>query len=341
MNSADAKPSPNASQPLHARDIVVVGSSLGGIQALPELFSRMPAGIPAAFFVVHHLGAGYPGELDRLIGRRSRLPVGFAADGELVGSGRVYVAPPDANMSLERGRVVVQPSPRESLHRPSINALFRSAALAYGRRVVGVVLTGAMEDGVAGSWEIWRRGGLIVVQDPAEAHSPELPTRVRETVPVDYTARLADIADLVLDFATRPHRAPPVTGDFQARVMIVEDERIVAKSLENDLHALHYDVCASVMTGEAALEAAGRTLPDVILMDIRLSGAMDGTQAASLIWERLQIPVVYLTAYADAETLAGIKRTNAYGYVMKPYEAAEVHVALQLALERRDREQIT
>lgn len=333
MNSADAKPSPNASQPLHARDIVVVGSSLGGIQALPELFSRMPAGIPAAFFVVHHLGAGYPGELDRLIGRRSRLPVGFAADGELVGSGRVYVAPPDANMSLERGRVVVQPSPRESLHRPSINALFRSAALAYGRRVVGVVLTGAMEDGVAGSWEIWRRGGLIVVQDPAEAHSPELPTRVRETVPVDYTARLADIADLVLDFATRPHRAPPV--------MIVEDERIVAKSLENDLHALHYDVCASVMTGEAALEAAGRTLPDVILMDIRLSGAMDGTQAASLIWERLQIPVVYLTAYADAETLAGIKRTNAYGYVMKPYEAAEVHVALQLALERRDREQIT
>ena len=99
---------------------------------------------------------------------------------------------------------------------------------------------------------------------------------------MDYTARLADIAALVLDCATRPRRAPPV-DDFQARVMIVEDERIVAKSLENDLHALHYDVCASVMTGEAAVEAAGRNLPDVILMDIRLSGAMDGTQAASLI----------------------------------------------------------
>jgi CheY-like chemotaxis protein len=75
-------------------------------------------------------------------------------------------------------------------------------------------------------------------------------------------------------------------------------------------------------------------------MDIRLHGTMDGTQAAELIWQRLQIPVVYLTAYADAETLAAIKRTHAYGYVMKPYEPAEVHVALQLALERLDREQI-
>lgn len=341
MKLADAEPTPDSPAPLRARDIIVVGSSMGGVQSLPELFSHFPAETPAAFFVVQHLGAGYPGQLDRLIGRRSRLPVSFAADGELVGTGRVYVAPSDANMTLERGRVVVQPSPRESYHRPSINALFRSAAVAYGRRVVGVVLTGTMEDGVAGSWEIWRRGGLVVVQDPAEASSPELPTRVRDTVPVDYTVRLADIAELVLDFATRPRRAPPVAGEFLAQVMIVEDERIVAKILENDLHALHYDVCASVMTGEAAIEAAGRTLPDVILMDIRLSGAMDGTQAASLIWERLQIPVVYLTAYADAETLARIKRTNAYGYVMKPYEPAEVHVALQLALERRDREQIT
>jgi CheY-like chemotaxis protein len=131
-----------------------------------------------------------------------------------------------------------------------------------------------------------------------------------------------------------------VAGDFQARVMIVEDERIVAKSLENALQGLHYDVCASEMTGEAAVEAAGRLLPDVILMDIRLSGAMDGTQAASLIWQRFQVPVVYLTAYADAETLAAVKGTNAYGYVMKPYEPAEVHVAVQLALERRDREQV-
>ena len=85
--------------------------------------------------------------------------------------------------------------------------------------------------------------------------------------------------------------------------MIVEDERVVAKSLEEELQALHYLVCATEMTGEAAVAAAERTHPDVVLMDIRLAGPMDGTQAASLIWQRLQIPVVYLTAYADAETL--------------------------------------
>jgi chemotaxis response regulator CheB len=329
---------PTPSRFLHARDIVVVGCSMDGPAALSELFSRFPATIPAAFFVVQHLGAGYPGDLPGLLAERCQLPVTFAADGEIVRMGHVYVAPADANMVLERGRIVVQRSPRESFHRPSINALFRSAAMGYGRRVVGVVLTGTMEDGVAGAWEIWRRGGIVIVQDPGEARSPALPQRVLASVPVDYTARLPGIAELVVDFATRPRRTPPVAGDFQARVMIVEDERIVAKSLENALQGLHYDVCASEMTGEAAVEAAGRLLPDVILMDIRLSGAMDGTQAASLIWQRFQVPVVYLTAYADAETLAAVKGTNAYGYVMKPYEPAEVHVAVQLALERRDRE---
>ena len=88
------------------------------------------------------------------------------------------------------------------------------------------------------------------------------------------------------------------------------------------------------------MDAATRTRPDAVLMDIRLGGAMDGTQAADLIWKRLQIPVIYLTAYADEKTLAEVKRTEAYGYVMKPYETKEVHAAIQIALERRERERI-
>ena len=178
-----------------------------------------------------------------------------------------------------------------------------------------------------------------MVQDPREAAFPQLPQHVLDTVPVDYCAPMSRIADLIVDFATR-QPPPPLAGHVEAKVMIVEDERVVAKSLEEELQALHYLVCATEMTGEAAVAAAERTHPDVVLMDIRLAGPMDGTQAASLIWERLQIPVVYLTAYADAETLNAIKRTNAYGYVMKPYDPIEVHVALQLALERRDRESV-
>ena len=323
------------------RDIVVIGASSGGVEALSTLLDGLPSTIPAALFVVLHLSTGYRGDIAGLLTRCCALPVSFATDGELIDEGHVYMAPGDANMLLERGRIMVQVSPRESYHRPSINALFRSAAQAYGRRVVGVILTGILEDGAAGAWEIWRRGGLVIVQDPTEARYPALPKYVIDTVPVDYCRGLPQIADLIHDFATRPRAAPPLVGDWEARVLIVEDERIVAKSLEQELQALRYQVCATAMTAEEAVETAERTRPDVVLMDIRLPGPMDGTHAAALIWQRLQIPVVYLTAYADAATLAAIKRTNAYGYVMKPYEPREVHVALQLALERRDRERIT
>ena len=336
----DAMTSEHPAIKREAHDMVVIGASSGGVEALPNLLSRFPETTPAAFLVVLHLGAGYRGDIAGLIARRCRLPVQFATDGQSIEPANVYVAPPDCNMLVERRRIVVPSSPRESFHRPSINALFRSAAQAYGRRVVGVVLSGSMEDGVAGAWEIWRRGGVVLVQEPSEAYAPQLPTHVLQAVPVDYRAPVVDIASFVLGLVTRPPRGPPLSEDWKARVMIVEDERIVAKSLENELRALHYEVCATAMAGEAALEAAERTHPDVVLMDIRLSGPMDGTQAALQIWQRLQIPIVYLTAYADAQTLAAIKRTNAYGYVLKPYEPREVHVALQLALERRDRDRI-
>ena len=324
-----------------ARDVVVIGASSGGVEAVSTLLSQLPPTIPAALFVVLHVGRGYSGDLAGTIGRRCPLTVRFAVDGEPIENGHVYVAPGDVNMLVERGRLVIQASPRESHHRPSINALFRSAAQAYGRRVVGVILTGILEDGAAGAWEIWRRGGLVIVQDPADAAYPALPTHVKATVPVDYCAPLPRIAELIQDFATRRQQGAPLVGDWEARVLIVEDERIVAKSLEQELRALRYQVCGTAATGEEAVELAGHMRPDVVLMDIRLSGPMDGTQAAMTIWERSQIPIVYLTAFSDAATLAAIKRTNAYGYVMKPYEPREVHVALQLALERRDRNAVT
>ena len=143
------------------------------------------------------------------------------------------------------------------------------------------------------------------------------------------------MSDLVLQSCAQAQRRA-----VTPRLVIVEDERIVAMSLERELRALGYEICATAATGEAAVEAVERTRPDAVLMDIRLAGQMNGTQAAYLIWRRFQIPVIYLTAYADADTLAEVKRTEAYGYVMKPYEAPEVHAAIQIALERREHERI-
>ena len=180
----------------------------------------------------------------------------------------------------------------------------------------------------------------MIVQDPATAECPNLPSRVLKTVPVDYCAPLPRIADLVSDLVLQSHATALQHQAQTPRLIVVEDERIVAMSLERELRALGYEICGTAATGEAAIEAAERTRPDAVLMDIRLSGDLDGTQAAYLIWTRLQIPVIYLTAYADADTLAEVKRTEAYGYVMKPYEPQEVHAAIQIALERRERERI-
>lgn len=325
--------------PPKTSDIVVIGASVGGVSALPALLSQLPSTIAASFFVVLHMSDSYGGDFAWMLSRRGALPAHFATDGETIRRGVIYVAPPRRNMVVERGRVAVQDSPRESFHRPSINALFRSAAIAYGQRVVAVILTGTLEDGAAGAWEVWRRGGTVIVQDPADAFSPELPRNVLNTVRVDYCAPLPRIAELITQFSTASRQALPNEAQV-ARLIIVEDERLVAVSLENALGALGYEICATTVTGEAAVDAATRIRPDLVLMDIRLGGAMDGTHAADLIWKRLHIPVIYLTAYADEKTLAEVKRTEAYGYVMKPYEAKEVHAAIQIALERREREQI-
>ena len=127
--STESSPTPS-----EARDIVVIGASSGGVGVIADLLGRLPSTIPAAIFVVLHLGKGYRGDMAGMLARDCALPVSFATDGELIVKGHVYIAPGDENMLLESGRIVVQASLRESYHRPSINALFRSAR----RRMVGV-----------------------------------------------------------------------------------------------------------------------------------------------------------------------------------------------------------
>ena len=109
-------------------------------------------------------------------------------------------------------------------------------------------------------------------------------------------------------------------------------------SLEKRLGKMGYQVTGAVSSGEAAIRLARRTTPDVVLMDIHLAGRVSGTEAAKRIWEQLQIPVVYVTAYADSATLDEVKRTEPYGYIVKPFRAEDVHAAIQLALDRRSKE---
>jgi two-component system chemotaxis response regulator CheB len=177
--------------------IVVVGASAGGLVALRALLKDCAATVPAAIFIVWHVAPHSPSMLPELLQSETALTVAHARDGEPICAGRVYVAPPDRHMLLDEGSVRVTRGPKENRFRPSIDALFRSAAYHYGPQVIGVVLTGLLDDGTAGMWAIKDRGGITVVQDPADAANPAMPSNVIANMQVDYQVPVAGMCALI------------------------------------------------------------------------------------------------------------------------------------------------
>ncbi len=192
-------------------DIVAIGASAGGPRALLEVVPALPRDLGASVFVVLHVAPTDHDVFGGLLARRAALPVTYARDRESIVRGHVYCAPAAHNLLLERGRVRVQRPAQRQQHVPSIDALFASAAAAYGRRVVGVVLTGALSDGAAGAIEIKKNGGVVVVQDPEEAEFREMPDSVIRGVEVDYRVRLAALPSL-LQTLTKGTRTSPAGG---------------------------------------------------------------------------------------------------------------------------------
>ncbi len=158
---------------LQKRDIIVVGASAGGVEALKALVAPLPADLPAAVFVVQHIPPWYQSRLPEILSRAGNLPAAHAVHNQTIEMGNIYVAPPDAHLLLEaEGKIAIWHGPSENRFRPAINPLFRSAGSIYGKRVTGVVLTGLLGDGAAGLWWIKRYGGVAAVQDPLEALYP-------------------------------------------------------------------------------------------------------------------------------------------------------------------------
>src|SRR5262249_48296469 len=140
----------------------------------------------AAVFVVQHLSPHTTSHAPELMARNSALPVRYATDRELMEPGHVYVGPTDHHLVIERGRMRLQHSPKDPWNRPSINVLFRSASAAYGSVVAGVILSGSMQDGIAGLWEIKNAGGVTIVQSPEDAEWRDMPQAALANVPVDH-----------------------------------------------------------------------------------------------------------------------------------------------------------
>lgn len=181
------------------RDIIVVGGSAGSFEPLKTILSSLPGSLPASIFVVLHMMADFPSLLEEHLGRVTRMPVTQAVDREPIRRGRIYVARPDYHLTLEGSRMRVMRGPRENRHRPAIDTLFRTAARVYGSRVIGVILSGSHDDGSMGLFAIKQRGGVAIVQDPAEAAWSEMPRQALTYATPHYVLKTQDIASNLIN----------------------------------------------------------------------------------------------------------------------------------------------
>lgn len=187
-----------------SHDIIVVGASAGGVEALSQLVANLPADLPATIFVVVHIPAQGKSYLPQILSRKGVLLATHAKDGEEIAPGRIYVAPPDYHLLVKRGFMRLVKGPKENNCRPAVDPLFRTAEKAYGRRVVGVILSGTLDDGTAGLLDVKHSGGVAVVQDPNEASFSGMPSSAIESVEVDHILPISSIAPLLVRLAHEP-----------------------------------------------------------------------------------------------------------------------------------------
>lgn len=216
-------------------DLIVIGASTGGVEALMQIVRDLPRSLPAAIMVTLHIPAQGPSRLPDILSRAGVLPAVHPYDGQPIEPGRIYIAPPDLHLLAEPGRVRLSRGPRENRARPACDPLFRSAARAYGPRVVGVILTGALDDGTAGLRAIKRRGGIAIVQDPEEALIASMPASALQYVKVDYCVPLTKMPALLVRLASEPaeqEEAYPVPKDMEIESRLAASDQEMLKNSE-------------------------------------------------------------------------------------------------------------
>jgi two-component system, chemotaxis family, protein-glutamate methylesterase/glutaminase len=209
------------------RDIIVIGASAGGFEALKELTYRLPDDLQASIFIVWHISPFTTGILPQILNKGTSLNAANAVDGEPIEKGRIYVAPPDHHLLIEKDHVRVTRGPKENRFRPAVDPLFRSAAYSYGSRVIGVVLSGSLDDGTAGLWTIKHRGGKAVVQDPADAEVPAMPMNAIREVDIDACVPISEMADVLVKLTSE--EAKTSEGNQEENGLTAIEIRIAAE----------------------------------------------------------------------------------------------------------------
>lgn len=205
------------------RDIVVIGASAGGVEALRGFFRALPVTLDAAVLVVLHIPPHTPSHLDRVLANATQLPVVIAKDGQLIEHGRIYVASADRHLMVTPEGIRLSRGPKEGRARPSVDVLFRSAATTFGSRVIGVILSGALDDGTAGLWAIKDHQGKALVQIPSEAMHASMSESAISNVQVDFVGTVEALAAKVGELVGTA--APAVTDTAFS----------LHRSMENDI----------------------------------------------------------------------------------------------------------
>lgn len=206
------------------RNIIVIGASAGGIAAIKKLLTELDTNLDASIFIVQHLSRDSNAlALAEIFQKQTAFLCNVAVDGMPINSGNLYLAPADKHLMLENDRVIVTSGAKENKYRPSIDVLFRSAAVNYGNRVIGIILTGMLEDGTSGMSAIKRCGGICIVQNPNSSEFFSMPQSVINNVAIDYTAELSEIPRRIYEIANRPlPTAVPVPPELQTEFEITK-----------------------------------------------------------------------------------------------------------------------
>ncbi len=223
---------------MEKRNIIVIGASAGGFEAIKALVASLPADLDAAIFIVWHMSPDVTGVLPQVINQQKTLWATNAVDREPIIANRIYVAPPDKHLLLEHGYVRVSRGPKENRFRPAVDPLFRSAAYIYGPRVIGIVLSGALDDGTAGLWTVKNRGGVAIVQEPNEAVVPSMPENALAAVAVDYRVPIAEMAALLVKLTAE------TVAETEETDMEEQKKTALETSIAADGHALERGVLA-------------------------------------------------------------------------------------------------
>jgi len=222
--------------------IVVIGASAGGVEAVRVLLSRLPESLPAAIAVVIHIGP-HSIQLPDSLRNASRFPTRYAEEGEPLQMGVVYLAPPDQHLLVDEDRLELTRGPRENFTRPAVDPLFRSAAESFGPLAIGIVLSGNLSDGTAGLWEVKRRGGIAIAQNPDEAEFPGMPSSAAQHVEVDYCVGIKEMGGLVTRLVTELAAQAPASRQ-------VVGEKIMSYSAAKPVALICPD-CGGAMQKEA------------------------------------------------------------------------------------------